>query len=191
MGRRARRSRSSGFTLLEVVIAMLPLMVALTLFSGTLAAGSKQRVSNRERMRAAWAIQEVLEQMRNADFRALHALYNADPFDDPGGPGTAPGTNFAVPGFTPVVGDADGMVGEVLLPLANVGTEVAPVWIVSEDLESEDLLMPRDLNGDILVDDLDHSADYTILPIVVRVRWTSLGRPRELSIQTALTEYHE
>ena len=46
----------------------------------------------------------------------------------------------------------DGMIGEVLLPGANVGTEVAPEWQVREDVVDVELSLPRDLNGDSMVD---------------------------------------
>ena len=57
-----------------------------------------------------------------------------------------------------------------------------------EDLADAELGTPRDLNGDCLVDASDHAADYTLLPVVVRLRWQSHHGPREFRLYTALSE---
>jgi hypothetical protein len=47
--------------------------------------------------------------------------------------------------------------------------------------------MPRDLTGDILIDNFDHAADYRILPVRVRVSWTGKSGPRSIELQTLLS----
>lgn len=172
-------------TLLEVVVAMPIVLVALGMLSQLLFSGTGLRQSGREDWTASAAAQDVVERMRNETFADLFALYNADPFDDPGGPGTAPGATFSVPGLTPIDGQ---LVGEVLLPIWNMGTEVVPDWQLREDQEDPDLGTPRDLSGDSVTDDVDHSGDYSLLPVFVRLRWRGASGPRELRLRTMLAE---
>jgi len=63
-----------------------------------------------------------------------------------------------------------------------------PGWILREDVELPALGMPRDLNGDNLVDSEDHRGDYVLLPVCVRIRWTGRTGPQELRITTMLTD---
>jgi hypothetical protein len=46
--------------------------------------------------------------------------------------------------------------------------------------------MPRDLNGDGAVDTADHSLDYVILPVRVRVTWQGVGGARTVETSTVL-----
>jgi len=163
-------------------------LLALFMFVQTLTAGTGLRALGREEWAASGAAQEVLEKMRNEDFRDVFRLFNADPFDDPGGPGTAPGNRFAVPGLDPLESNTEGTVGEIVLPVWNTGSEVVPVWEVREDQPDAALGTPRDLNGDCVVDDGDHAADYTLLPVVVHLRWRGPLGPRQLRIHTLFSE---
>jgi hypothetical protein len=80
----------------------------------------------------------------------------------------------------------DGMIGEVQLPTM----EVEPgVWQVREDLVRPDLGMPRDLNGDSIIDSLDHSEDYLQLPVRVRLDWKGRHGLRSLKMDTFLVHY--
>ena len=174
--------------LLEVAVAMPILLIALTLFAQMLIAGNQLRSGAHAEWAGSSAAQDLLEKMRNEDFNEVFRLYNADPFDDPAGAGTAPGINFSVPKLDPLDTDLDGMVGEVILPFWNAGTELSPAWQVREDVGVPALGMPRDLNGDSIIDDLDHAADYSFLPVIVRLSWRGLQGPRVFEIHTALSE---
>jgi type II secretory pathway pseudopilin PulG len=188
---RARARARRGVTLLEIVVAMPIILVSASLMVGTLLAATRQRTVNGESARAAEVLRSTLELMRNEDFRFLAALYDRDPFNDPMGPGTAPGGAFDVRGLRPVQGDPDGRVGEVLLPLvdaAPVGS-VLPQWELREDLNDAGLGLPRDLNGDGAVDDLTHADDYRVLPVTVVARWQGRFGPRTLRMHTLFTEY--
>ena len=101
---------------------MLVFAVASGVLLQTMAAGHGLRGTAQEEWLATSAAQNVLERIRNEAFRDVVRLYDADPFNDPGGAGTAPGATFEVPGLDPTPGDADGIVGEVVLPVVNVGT---------------------------------------------------------------------
>jgi prepilin-type N-terminal cleavage/methylation domain-containing protein len=160
-GRGAKGER--GFTLLEVLISLVVFMIAAgASVSSLVSAITLGRVS-RETGRALDAAHDVIERIQGETFAEVFARFNADPTDDPGGVGTAPGNLFAVPGLNVRPGDPDGFVGEILFP--GVGGELR------ENVVDRELGMPRDLNGDGVVDVFDHSAGYQILPVRVRVQW--------------------
>jgi len=173
------------------VVAGPIILIALSLFVQMLDAGLRLRQTVREEWAASARAQEVLEQMRNENLRDVVRLYNTDPFDDPNGPGTAPGDRFAVPDLDPLPTDPAGMVGSIELPIWNAGSEVAPDWRVREDLANDELGTPRDLNGDCIVDALDHTEDYSILPVVIRMRWQGRHGRREFRLYSALTEIRQ
>ncbi len=187
--RRLRRpTRSAGFTLVEIGVAMAIFAVALSVLLQTIFAGHALRRLAREDWLATSVGQNVIEEMRNTPFRELVASFDADPFNDPAGPGTAHGNAFAVPGLDPTIGDADGLVGEVLLPVTNLGSDVAPNWAVREDSVDALLGLPRDLNGDAIVDALDHSDDYAVLPVLVWLRWRGRYGAREVRLFSSITQ---
>ncbi len=118
----------------------------------------------------------LLERMRNERFDQLFASYNGVPDDDPGGVGTAPGSNFAVVGLDAWEDDEDALAGEVILPSSSA--------VLLEDVENRVLSMPRDLNADLMIDDEDHARDYVLLPVTVRVAWTGKGGNRSFEMST-------
>jgi len=87
-------------------------------------------------------------------------------------------------------------VGEVFLPTRIIEVEVAggstvvveELW-VCEDTVDADLGMPRDLNGDSVVDDQNHADDYIILPVRVVIRWQGMFGERSLRVVTMLTDF--
>lgn len=160
--------------------------LATSFFASMLIAMSRHRSNSHENPTAAEAVRVVLEQMRNEDFADLYALYNADPADDPDGEGTAPGNRFQVAGLAAMEDAPNGLVGEVIFPSAEVEPDV---WQLREDMEDDRLGMPRDLNGDSLIDDQDHSADYLLMPICVRVEWAGRYGRRQLEMHTMLTDF--
>jgi len=171
--------RSAGMTLVEVVIALTVVAVSASIFYRLVLATTDLRSLNRENAIAADAARVVLEDLRAEAFHELFALYNADPADDPGGNGTAPGATFLVDGLDlPAGGVAH---GTVVLPSLVVEVEeeidgqvvVVEDWQLREDLDLPDLGLPRDLNGDSMVDGRDHSPDYQLLPVVIRIQWES------------------
>jgi hypothetical protein len=107
----------------------------------------------------------------------VFARYNADPADDPGVAGTAPGNAFECPGLNVVPGDPDGLAGEILFPV--VGGDL------HEDFADFDLGFPRDLDGDG-IDGAQHDDDYEILPLLIRVRWTGQLGLRTFDLYTAV-----
>jgi type II secretory pathway pseudopilin PulG len=176
--RRPQRQRA-GFSIVEVMLVLTVLTVGIGMFAGTLGSVMGLGPSLRESALAIEAARAVIESMRARPFDQVYALYNADPADDPLGPGTAPGAAFAMPGLSAVPGDADGLVGLIVFP--EVGGELR------EDSADADLGMPRDLDLDGAVDGVDHAADYRVLPVLVRVEWRGKGPARRIDLHTTLT----
>jgi prepilin-type N-terminal cleavage/methylation domain-containing protein len=226
---RAAESRGrAGFTLLELIVVMAVLTVAVTMFTSMVVHTTRQRGINRENAIAANAARTIVELMRNEKLSDVFALYNGDASDDPDGPGTGPGSTFAVPGLTPLDGDADGLAGEVHLPVIGAEEEKPPAtwgtttldiltlgllgtlftggggggkkgklagggggspalhYTLREDFQDARMGLPRDLNGDSLIDDCDHSLDYLILPVHVEIVWRGRFGPRRYDLYTQL-----
>jgi prepilin-type N-terminal cleavage/methylation domain-containing protein len=176
----------AGFTFVELAVVMTILLSALLIFSSTVSGVAKQRSVNRETGLAVSAARNLLETLRSEDFGEVFALYNADPADDPGGPGSAPGHRFAVAGLDEAPDSLDGLEGEVVFPTAwSAGGALE----LREDLEIRALGLPRDLSGDGKVDDQDHSAGYFILPVQVRLRWKGATGVRQFELASQLCRY--
>jgi hypothetical protein len=142
--------------------------------------GSAIRLSttHRERALAVEAAESVVEDLRATPFGEVVLRFDGDPQNDPAGPGTAPGSGFEVRGLTPLQGDADGLQGRVEFPGDGV--------LLLESADDPQLGMPRDLNGDGAIDEIDHSTDYRLLPVRVVVEWTGAAGPDELVLVTTL-----
>lgn len=214
-----RKRSNDGMTMVELMIVMAIMVVSVSIFSQIVTSTSRIRTTTHERAIASEAARAMVEVMRNEKFDEVFVLFNASKTDDPGGQGTAPGFAFAVDGLDPQEGDQDGLVGEIFLPqmfvldgttdtLRQAGLEreavlkeirreakmraPAPVqgtWMLREDVEMPELGMPRDLNGDGVVDDLDHRGDAEILPICVRIAWKGRFGERSLEVYSLLTNY--
>jgi prepilin-type N-terminal cleavage/methylation domain-containing protein len=169
---RARR----GFSLVELMVVMIVLTIALGMFSSTMVSTARHTRMKRETALAAEGGRRALELMRSHPCTSLFALYNANPADDPGGAGTAPGANFKVAGLEPSLADGDGCVGEISFP--TVGNALR------ESVVDGSMGMPRDLNGDQAVDDLNHAGDYVILPVRVRIRWKGVSGDMTFDMHT-------
>ena len=161
---RAKCASTSGFSVLEVAIAMVILAIAIGgLVAATTSSYTLSR-SNQSRSAAHEAAREKIEEIRSADPALVFALYNDDPNDDPAGVGTAPGSGFDVPGLSARPDDLDGRVGRVFFPVDAGGT-------LREDTLLSSLDMPRDLNLDGIIDANNRAADYALLPVGVALDW--------------------
>ena len=138
---------------------------------------------NRETVIAVQELRATLEEVRATDFDDVFATYNEADADDPGGAGTAVGADFAVPGFTPQDGDADGMVGKILFPTVDGQPDR-----LTETPTDDFPFLPRDLNLDGDAGDADVTADCRLLPVVVRLEWSGRTGDRQLEIAALLTE---
>lgn len=187
---RQRRERSvdapsvsrCGFTLVEVMVAAFILTIGVYILSSTVTSAVSHALVQQERSLAIEATGNLVEELHAVPFGEAFALYNGVGYDDPEGNATAPGNTFQVEGLEPIVA-ADGTVlpvGQVLMPSST--------GVLREDMTLEELGMPRDLDGDLVIDDVDHSRDYMVLPVIVRVSWESRVGPRSFQMQTMLAE---
>jgi len=174
-----RNTHSSGFTLIELTVAISVLVIALCATASTVVTTGSLNKQSHETATARKAAESMMEALRNTPFATVFATYNGAASDDPAGPGTAPGSNFAVLGLTPIAGAPGGVAGEIFFP--------SPGPTLPENAVDATLGMPRDLTGDILIDGWDHASDYRVLPVRVRVTWTGPSGPRFVELQTLLS----
>jgi prepilin-type N-terminal cleavage/methylation domain-containing protein len=178
--RSLRSCARSGLTLLELMMVLVVLTVAVSMLASSMGSAAKLAPVQRENALAAEAARRTFETMRSQPFELVFALYNGDSSDDPGGAGSAPGSGFEIEGLAPAADDADGLPGEVLFP-----TQAPPLLENGTWLE---LGLPRDLDLDGEVDAVDHSGDYRILPVEVRIRWRGPNGTRQMSLYTQFVE---
>jgi len=166
------RPSQAGFSLIEVLTGISILLIAVMGFSRALLSTRNSVTEGREMSLAMQAARGVLEELQNTDFADLPACYNDLKEDDPAG-ASAPGSSFLVS----EKGDGVELLASVVLPLGKDGQ-------VYEDLDLPDLGLPRDLNGDGEIDSDPHT-DYLVLPVMVRVTWTT-DRARSLVLRNIL-----
>ena len=182
--RASAREKRRGLTLVEVVCALAVLLIGVLGFSQAVVSALQANVTVRESTLATQAARRQLETIQATGFGQAFAIFNADPTDDPGGIGTSPGAGFAVRGLQAVPGDADGFAGEILFP-----TAAGAPGILRENAGDPALGMPRDLDGDGVVDGVDHADDYQLLPVVVRVTWRGTRGRGRVELKTLLGEF--
>jgi len=197
-----------GFTLLELMVAVVIVVVALFGLLLTLHYGSVLNETAPELQLAHQGAREALEAVRAYEFEFIYTSFNRDIYDDPNGAASAEnfifplnreiplelgyltamhdgiGNNFLVEGLQPLPDDPDGVVGAILFPEATTGDGHV---VLSE--QGQDVFMgpARDLNGNGTTDDLDVSADYILLPVAAVVQWQdALGGAREVRLDTVL-----
>ncbi len=166
--------------MVELMIAIVILTLCSGMLASTLSATSVHRATNYERGLAVEAARGVVEDMHNFPYASLFSRYNNNPLDDPGGLSTASGKHFAVEGLEPAADDLDGFVGEIFIPIMGDA--------LREDLEDAELGMPRDLNGDMVVDGLDHQFDSVVLPVLIEIKWQGRGGVRSFRMTTMLAD---
>lgn len=171
--------REQGFTLLEVMISATVFLLVSGAVVTSLVVSSALNTSNREAALASRAAQSMVEELKATTFAEVFSRYNATKGDDPAG-GTSPGNAFGVQGLDVAADDADGFAGAILFP--GNGLQLL------ENTADAELGLPRDLDGDTLVDAADHAADYRILPVRVRVEWSGKSGAQALELVTVLTE---
>ncbi|MBK7874268.1 MAG: prepilin-type N-terminal cleavage/methylation domain-containing protein [Planctomycetes bacterium] len=179
-----RARHRAGLTLIEVLCALTILMLSVLGFAQAITASARNAQSTKERTLATQAARRMLEEIEANVFAEAFWRYNDFANDDPGGVGTAQGSRFAVPGLALQAGDADGFAGEIVFP-----TRVGLPGALREDVGDERLGMPRDLNGDGVIDTLNHGGNYRILPVLVRVRWRGAAGDSVVELRTLLGNY--
>lgn len=99
-----KASRQDGFSLVDLMIAMIVSMVLIGAILSVVQQQGSERKSTEEGTLALSAVRNNLELMRDMSDAQIIALHGAG-FD-------VPGVNGAAGGLTPVIGDVDGLPGE-------------------------------------------------------------------------------
>ena len=167
----------AGFSLFEVLVAAAVLAVGACAVTAAMIHGMAVGATNSETQEAQEAARRVLEQISAVPVREVFSRYNQDPKDDPQGAGTAVGNVVTVTSASGAALDA-----EIIFP--NAGD----TSVIREDVDDPELGLPRDLNADSAIDDLDHSGDYVMLPVRVRVTWKGVTGTRSLDICSVLLD---
>ena len=165
----------AGFTLIELIAAASVLAIAACGMSVAIVNAMSTSAVTRETAQARAAARQLMEQIQNIPVHDVFATFNTISTDDPLGPGTAPGGIFDIQ-TKPAAVQVSNMTGEILFPEAGVAGELR------EDVQDPILGMPRDLNGDGTIDNLNHALDYIVLPVRIRIRWQGVAGDRSLDL---------
>ncbi len=172
-------------SLLEITIAIALLVTGLLSFMQAMMMLERSHARAREVGRATQAARRVIEAIQAEAFAEAFRRYNGDAADDPGGAGSAPGKNFAVPGLSARANDPDGFPGEVIFP-----SPPGQPSVLRENVVDSQLGMPRDLDGDGLVSAVtDCATTYRLLPVRVRVEWVGPSGPGSVSMRTMIGNF--
>lgn len=179
-------TRRAGLTLIEGVTGIGILCLSVVGFARVVVLSRANPEPRHEYLLAEEATRRIIGELQSADFSTVYALYNDDPFDDPGGAETAPGHRILVPELKPAPDGRDGPVGRIVFPTMydpDVGLQLR------EDVLLPALGMPRDLNGDARIDRSDHAEDYVLLPVSVRFEWWGAAGYSVLETETLLADF--
>ncbi len=158
--------RQEGWSLVELLFALMLLSIGVVAFMLALSSSMRLARSSREKDLAVNGTRKMMEAVRNYAFSEIFSAY-----DD---------YNFDVEGLNACSSDADGHVGKVII--ANSGSELR------ENITDDDFGLPRDLNGDGSTDGADHSGDYTLLPVTVRIEWLGAAGDMDFEMKILLAE---
>lgn len=169
----------AGFTLIELIMGATVLAIGVCGLAVTLVYSMSLAQTNRESSEARIAAKEILERVRAIPVEEIFAAFNDTEDDDDLTSAGAPGSTFLLTRTTREGATAT-YTAEVLFPTADDPAALR------EDVEDALIGMPRDLNGDGVIDALNHAADYLILPIRIRVFWRGKTGTRTFEICTVL-----
>jgi len=202
MGLLRKARAEAGFTLLELMVAVVIIVVAFFGLLLSLHYGSVLNETARQLQSAHEGARQTLEAVRAYEFEFIYQCFNTDTTDDPNGAGTAEstlfplnvgaalgdgiGSNFVVEGLPPLTSDPDSVVGAIIFPEVVESGSV----VLSEQGQTDPLLGVLDLNGDGDVNDVNVTNDYVLLPVTVLVQWQGLfGEGREVRLDTVLSTH--
>lgn len=185
-GRRSPRVASAGFTIVEVMVAVLVLVIAIVGIVGSMLSAMALNRVNRETAIAQQAVRRVIEELSGVPFRETFALYNTVAGDDAGMSMAERGSGFVVNGLQPQTGDADGLCGRIEFPIVDAGGGAVEL---REDVVDVGLSMPGDIDGDTNVGETaDMSGTYRMLPVRVLVEWRGVSGDRSIELETMLSQ---
>lgn len=168
---RSSRVRSrAGFSLVDVCVALFILAIAVGALVGSTFSAMRLEQVNESKAAASQELRSLLENMQSVNFASIYAAYNESPTDDP----------------DPKYDYKDELDLSSRLPKGLCGdSPVVQVEFPGDDKGGlyEDTV---DLNGDGQFDKADHSGDYTILPVTLKLEWASPSGPQTLQLATLI-----
>ena len=175
-------SSKTGLTLIDLVIATTVMVIGALGAVGTIQTTTALSQSTRETTTGYQACRAMLESLQAEPFDNVFRRFNSDEADDPiGSLLPAPGDGFQVAGMNLQALDADGLVGRMFFPMDDFG-------VLREDINDPSLGMPRDLNGDGIIDGDNRINDYILLPVRVRAEWSGNTGDRFVEFTTLLSK---
>jgi len=180
--KRQQWSGSSGLTLIEIMLTTVIMLIAVGGLSSSILSSVRLGRVNDESARAHAGARQMAEIIQDVDFGDIYAMFNSDASDDP--VVDAPGDTFGINGLTLQTDDVDGAVGQILFPTMVTAGGLA----LREDVVDADLGMPRDLNGDGVIDSDNRAGDYLVLPVTIRVQWRGAAGNRQIDLDLLMVE---
>ncbi|MEE8466854.1 MAG: prepilin-type N-terminal cleavage/methylation domain-containing protein, partial [Planctomycetota bacterium] len=165
------RFARGGFTLIEVMIAMIVLLIALMALTSTSLVVHSVNESDRLRRKALSGLRTAVERRQSRSTALIDSDTGwANDLVLAYGGGGNPGPLFSVRGLDPWEGEA------------SLGT----IQIITDETDTDGILgvnlgMPKDLNADGDTLSTDVTADAQLLPVIVRVRWEGAAGQREFT----------
>jgi type II secretory pathway pseudopilin PulG len=159
-----------GLTLFELLVSITVLLVALIGLVSVMYYTTRLNTVNRENLAALRAAELQIETLRALKLEEIVPRYNATTADDLG-TGTNPGAFFDVEGLKAGSG---GRVGKISFPGDGIK--------LLENVTDAAWGMPRDLNGNGVIDVVDVSGpDLKLLPVKVEITWTGVQGQRTMT----------
>jgi type II secretory pathway pseudopilin PulG len=177
---RPRRGQR-GITLLETMIATAIASAALLFHAAGTLAGHRLTKAEETRSVALQSVREFVERMRaDDDWGSIYSRFHSKATQ-----AAYLGSQSDPRFFAPTDYYGDFATPEGLGTVTVLVQVPATDNVLREDAQDARYGLPYDLNGDGVVDSSAHDADYIVLPVVVRFRWTPPGEAaQEIEVPT-------
>ncbi len=160
-----KRSRSAGFTLIEVAIVGSVLTIGLMAMALTSVASSSLQRTSQEVNQAENTVRAITSLVQSVSETAKSANGGwSQTLVDSFQPGATPGRSLP----------------SRQLKAADGTPATVTVLVITDETQTDAQLgvqmgMPRDLDGDNVVDNTDVSASATMLPVVIQLQWSGVS----------------
>ena len=180
-------ARSAGFSLVETLIAVTVLSLSSMGFVAVTVSTHRLEHENEQFSQAMELAREVVEQMQAREFSEVFARHNTESSDDPDGPGTAVGSSWTHQDSyeRQYTSDEKGVSSSPITCRVEFPVQGTAL---REDLDLPEFGLPTDLNSDGVIDSEDHSGDYVLLPVVLRLSYPGATGVRNLTLTTVLID---
>ena len=182
--RRGPTSEQAGLSLVELLIALTVLTISANGLASFFTAVPRMMDEAQRKRTVMDEAMGMYEELRGQEFESLFVRYNESALDDPA-LGDAPGNQRILTETARSLGSGPGRPASISLFFPAPAS--SPMEL-REDTVDPNLGMPRDLNGDGVIDGLNHASDYVILPVRIEVKWSESGADRTHSEILTLTE---